>query len=93
MTPGGHKLAVVNDQVTCIYAILATELFRDVGLGGKLIFFPLPDAAETPRTVVKDYYTARTGEFGREYFGTFGRSLFTMFQVLTGDSWAEAIGR
>ena len=72
---------------------MATELFRDVGLGGKLIFFPLPDAAETPRTVVKDYYTARTGEFGREYFGTFGRSLFTMFQVLTGDSWAEAIGR
>ena len=39
------------------------------------------------------YYTARGNEWGHEYFGTFGKSLFTLFQVLTGDSWAEAIGR
>ena len=30
---------------------------------------------------------------GDEYYGTFSRSLFTMFQVLTGESWAEAIAR
>ena len=28
-----------------------------------------------------------------EYFGNFGRSLFTMFQVLTGDSWASGVSR
>ena len=39
------------------------------------------------------YYTPRGNEWGHEYFGTFGKSLFTLFQVLTGDSWAEAIGR
>jgi hypothetical protein len=39
------------------------------------------------------YYTARGNEWGHEYFGTFGKSLFTLFQVVTGDSWAEAIGR
>ena len=32
-----------------------------------------------------------TGE-GYEYFGNFGKALFTMFQVLTGESWSEAIG-
>ena len=32
-----------------------------------------------------------TGE-GYEYFGNFGKALFTMFQVLTGESWSEALG-
>eukprot|EP00438_Fugacium_kawagutii_P021873 Skav233042 [mRNA] locus=scaffold909:1189508:1199209:- [translate_table: standard] len=27
---------------------------------------------------------------GYEYFGNFGKALFTMFQVLTGESWSEA---
>ena len=39
------------------------------------------------------YFTPRGNDWGHEYFGTFGKSLFTLFQVLTGDSWAEAIGR
>jgi len=91
--PGVMNAFLILFLIMCIYAILATELFRNVGLNGKFVFFPLPDAAETERAVVKDYSTARSGDFGREYFGTFGRSLFTMFQVLTGESWAEAIAR
>ncbi|KAH8047409.1 low voltage-gated calcium channel [Aureococcus anophagefferens] len=39
------------------------------------------------------YYTSRNEEFGHEYFGNFFKALYTMFQVLTGDSWSEAIGR
>lgn len=39
------------------------------------------------------YVTARGNGFGEEYFGNFGRSLYTLFQVLTGDSWSEAIAR
>ena len=31
--------------------------------------------------------------FGTAYFGNFLKSLYTLFQVLTGDSWSEAIGR
>merc|ERR1712019_54343 len=31
--------------------------------------------------------------FGDEYFGTFSRSLYTLFQILTGDSWSEAVVR
>ena len=34
--------------------------------------------------------------FGRQFslhFGTFARAMFTLFQVMTGDSWAEVIAR
>lgn len=39
------------------------------------------------------YATGRGNDWGHEYFGNFGKALFTLFQILTGDSWAEAIGR
>lgn len=39
------------------------------------------------------YYTSRGNDFGHEYFGNFFKALYTLFQVLTGDSWSEAIGR
>ena len=32
-------------------------------------------------------------ERSEEYFGNFSRALFTMFQVLTGDSWASGVSR
>jgi len=31
--------------------------------------------------------------FGQEYFGNFFKALYTLFQVLTGESWSEAIAR
>jgi len=37
--------------------------------------------------------TARGFTFGKEYFGSFFRALFTLFQVMTGDSWAEVVAR
>ena len=40
-----------------------------------------------------DAITARGFHYGQEYFGTFSRSIFTLFQVLTGESWSEAICR
>ena len=40
-----------------------------------------------------DHVTGRGQCFGTEYFGTFFRSWYTLFQVLTTESWAEAIGR
>jgi hypothetical protein len=37
--------------------------------------------------------TARGYTNGYEYYGTFSRALFTLFQVMTGESWSEAIAR
>ena len=37
--------------------------------------------------------TSRGVDFGWEYYGTFARSLYTLFQVMTGDSWSEAVAR
>ena len=37
--------------------------------------------------------TSRQLCHGTEYFGTFSRAWFSLFQVLTGDSWAEAQAR
>jgi hypothetical protein len=37
--------------------------------------------------------TARGICYGEEYFGTFSRAWFTLFQVLTGESWSEVVAR
>merc|ERR1712187_1009727 len=41
----------------------------------------------------KHQITARGMCWGVEYYSTFGRSLYTLFQILTGDSWSEAVVR
>lgn len=40
-----------------------------------------------------DSLTARQNKYGDDYYGNFIRALFTLFQVMTGESWAEAIAR
>lgn len=37
--------------------------------------------------------TARGLYYGQEYFGNFGRALYTLLQVLTGESWSECVVR
>jgi hypothetical protein len=37
--------------------------------------------------------TARGLTYGEEYYGNFFRALYTLFQVLTGESWSEAVAR
>ena len=82
--PGIVNAAVVQLIVMCIYAILAVDLYGDFGSQGTYtnIF---------NESVV--LYTARGTTYGQEYYGTFFRSLYTLFQVLTGESWSEAIAR
>ena len=48
---------------------------------------------EQGRNVSVDATTGRGINVGREYYGTFMRALFTLFQVMTGESWSEAIAR
>lgn len=59
---------------------------------------PAEDKYECPGQLLDNetdtcYVTARGNGYAEEYFGNFGRSLYTLFQVLTGDSWSEAIAR
>merc|ERR1719482_2437952 len=65
-----------------IYAILAVEFFQDVSEGCHNL------------NITKGVgITPRGNCVGEENFGKFSKSLYSMFQVLTGESWAEAIAR
>merc|ERR1719231_1665488 len=51
------------------------------------------DVPFVENTTVISAMTARGFHYGQEYYGTFFRSLYTLFQVLTGESWSEAVVR
>mmetsp|Transcript_96141 Transcript_96141/g.228996 ORF Transcript_96141/g.228996 Transcript_96141/m.228996 type:complete len:434 (-) Transcript_96141:93-1394(-) len=70
--------------VMSIYSILAVEFFMNYATEG----YYVNNLNETV-----EFRTARDQTYGQEYFGNFGLSLFTMFQVLTGDSWSEVVAR
>jgi len=82
--PGVINAFVILLIVMCIYAILGVEFFRTYGVGG----FYLNEAGKEVALI-----TPRGSEYGEEYFGNFPKSLYTMFQVLTGESWSEAVAR
>ncbi len=79
--PGMASAGVVMLLVMCIYAVLGVEFFADHGADeGAGAPFALP--GWSPKVVMADG-AAAPGEasYGDEYFGTFDRALFTMFQV------------
>jgi len=82
--PGVMNAFLIQFIVVCIFAIIGVDRFRDYGEGGFMI-------NEMGNRV--ELITARQQDFGFEYFGDFGKSLYTMFQVLTTESWAEAVTR
>jgi len=78
-----------------IYAIIAVDYFRDFG-GGYAVNSYLTNqgnGVEGSYNTTVSAMTARGYTIGDEYYGTFTRSLYTLFQVLTGESWSEAIAR
>lgn len=78
--PGVMNAFLLLTIVMCIYAILAVELFINVGRG----------CHDEEPTLAPSF---RGSCFGEEYFGSFSKSLYSFFQVLTGESWSEAIAR
>merc|ERR1712216_770396 len=80
--PGVANAFLILAIVMSIYAILAVELYHDVGAG-----------CLAPNSTVAWMETTRGDCVGDEYFGNFARSFFTFFQVLTGESWSEAVAR
>ena len=102
--PGVVNAFLIMLIVMCIYAILAVEYFRSAGEDGTFLTETMldsngdslgRDASGTSfianQTVTS--ITARGLRYGGEYYGTFSRALYTLFQVLTGESWAEAVAR
>lgn len=84
--PGVVNAFLILAIVMCIYAILAVEFFQDVGEGCKGYFSSNPGYPDSGTT-------ARGNCFGGEYFGSFSKSWYSFFQVLTGESWSEAVAR
>jgi len=82
--PGIINAGLVMFLVMCIYAILAVDLFGDFGADG--YYTNIEGRNVTLRTT-------RGMTFGEEYYGTFCRSLYSLFQVLTGESWSEVVAR
>jgi hypothetical protein len=82
--PGVMNAFLIQVIITSIFAIIAVDRFRDYGEGGSFT---------NEMGQVIEYKTPRGQDYGFEYFGDFGKSLYTMFQVLTGESWAEAVTR
>jgi len=86
--PGTTNAFVVLFIFFCIYAILAVELFREFGLDGEYT----TGGPLAPNGTVSSE-TQRGFANGREYYGTYSKAMYTLFQVFTGDSWSEAIAR
>jgi len=84
--PGMFNAFLIVMIFMCIYAALAVDLFGDVGDGCQ---------NKPPDGTVHDIVsrTSRENCFGYEYYGNFAKSFMTFFQVLTGDSWSEAVVR
>jgi len=82
--PGVSNAFLILGIVMSIYAILAVELWTHMAEDCNS-----PNASEFDTR----FRTPRGLCVGPEYFGTFSRSLYTFFQVLTGESWSEMVAR
>lgn len=80
--PGMMNAFFINLLFMCIYAVLAVEFF---GYSSTVLAACKNEHA--------DVFTGRELCHNVEYYGSFGRSVYTLFQVLIGDSWSEAVVR
>ena len=93
-TPGMLNSLLIMLIVFCVYGVLAVELFHEHGVDhenphhGQMVTY-----IDGGLNITFESQTARQVDFGWEYYGTFARSMYTLFQVMTGDSWSEAVVR
>ena len=83
-----HHICLLQDGTQLGLAILQ-DLFIDFGKEGEYTTWEDNEVAVTGNTAI----TARGHTIGWEYYGTFLRALYTLFQVFTGESWSEAVAR
>lgn len=79
--PGVMNAFLILAIVMSIYSILAVEFYYEMG----------DDCLQTGGDA--GMRTPRGYCVGHEYFGTFTKSIYTFFQVLTGESWSEMVAR
>eukprot|EP00930_Biecheleria_cincta_P103889 TRINITY_DN95_c0_g1_i1.p1 TRINITY_DN95_c0_g1~~TRINITY_DN95_c0_g1_i1.p1 ORF type:complete len:536 (-),score=147.76 TRINITY_DN95_c0_g1_i1:68-1675(-) len=107
--PGVGNAFVILLLVMSIYAIIAVDLFREYGSHEFTVMTEEIDIVNGTKQIVEKEVTkfgyinikgesvafasGRSQKYGYEYFDNFGKSLYTMFQVITGDSWSEVIAR
>jgi hypothetical protein len=82
--PGVSNAFLILFLVMCIYSILGVDFFSEYAQSGTYS----NEAGQSVGAI-----TGRGVAYGEEYFGNFGLALFTMFQVLTCESWSEAVAR
>jgi len=80
--PGVLNAFLILAIVMSIYAILAVEFYQNVG-----------EDCNNLTSNDRWYRTVRGRCHGEEYFGKFSKSLYSFFQVMTGESWSEAVAR
>eukprot|EP00419_Tripos_fusus_P078933 CAMPEP_0172934890 /NCGR_PEP_ID=MMETSP1075-20121228/221241_1 /TAXON_ID=2916 /ORGANISM="Ceratium fusus, Strain PA161109" /LENGTH=325 /DNA_ID=CAMNT_0013796249 /DNA_START=145 /DNA_END=1123 /DNA_ORIENTATION=+ len=68
---------VIMLLVVCIYAVLAVDLYSQ--------YFVMINPGDPNNPDI----TSRGDKYSEEYYGNFLKSLFTLFQILTGESWSE----
>ena len=101
--PGVMNAGAVVVIVISIYSILAVEFFFNfdqhpltVGNETQIECFyynyarPMDEDGQLERIVS---LTPRGLCFSEEYYGTFTRAWYSLFQILTGDSWSEVLAR
>lgn len=93
--PGMANAFEIMVLVMAIYAIIGVEIYGTFGDAGN--FTTVRQSGVGPLAVYTDTtvtsLSTRGLPFGQEYFGSFSRALFTVFQVCTGESWAEVVAR
>jgi len=91
--PGVANAFLIMVIIMCIYAILAVEFFSDFGNEGTYVTFQdhegrgqtaawsLDAHGNIVENATVSSLTARGFTYGEEYYGTFMRALYTLFQV------------
>jgi len=78
--PGVLNAFLIMIIFNSIYAMLSVQFWQDVGFDSM--------------GVCEDKFISPRGNcFGWEYFGNFFKAMYSLFQILTGESWSEAIVR
>lgn len=76
--PGVCSAFMIAVLLLCIYAVLSVDFFKD-HYGDCNIYDRSLPLGVTPRGKC----------FGEDYYGNFLKALYTLFQILTGESWSE----
>jgi hypothetical protein len=80
--------------VFSMYAVLGVDLFHEHGVNHTSAHTGLMYTyTDDGQSIELESQTARGVDYGWEYYGTFARSMYTLFQIMTGDSWSEAVVR